>query len=145
MPNPIEPPAWPTPRGPWPEATDIDRIFDPGAPWCINAAGHPGYHDDYPNRQRHFPPYECRTRGLYLDGHDGLDGPTCDLDIYVARSYQFGELREEATPPQTRIVFDLYNETNNHSTRYSVSLGDALRIAAHLLAEVGSIDRFKRD
>ena len=143
MPNPIEPRTWPSPRGPWPEVTD-DRIFDTGSPWCVNAAGHPGYHDDYPNRQRHFPPYECRTRGLYVDAHDGLDGPTCDLDIYVARSYQFGELREEAKPPQTRVVFDLYNETNNSSTRYSVSLGDAARIAMHLLGQIRSIDNPRR-
>ena len=144
MPDRTDDSTWPSPRGPWPEATDIDRIFDLGAPWCVNAAGHPGYHDDYPNRQRHFPPYECRTRGLYLDAHDGLYGPTCDLHIYIARSYQFGELREQAPPPETRIVFDLYNETSDTSTRYSVTLGDALRIAAHLLAEVRSVDGFRR-
>jgi hypothetical protein len=139
MPDRTDDHALPTPRGPWPEVTDLDRIFDHGAPWCINADGHPG-NDDYPDRARHFPPYECRTKGLVVGATDGLTGPPCDLEVYAARAFRFGELRHVASPDHTRVVFDCYDETHETSPRFSVSLGDAARIAMHLLAVVQFLD-----
>lgn len=37
----IDPPHWPSQRGPWPAVSDASRLFDHGWPWCVNAAGHP--------------------------------------------------------------------------------------------------------
>lgn len=37
----IHPPAWHSPRGPWPEVNDLSRLFDHGWPGCVNAAAHP--------------------------------------------------------------------------------------------------------
>ena len=36
----IHPPAWHSPRGPWPEVKDLSRLFDHGWPG-VNAAAHP--------------------------------------------------------------------------------------------------------
>src|SRR4051794_17166935 len=140
MPDRTDHPSWPTPRGPWPDADTADRIFDHGAPWCLNADGHPGPDDDYPDQARHFPPYECRTPSLFLDATDGLTGPPCELEVYAGRAYRFGELRTAARPDHTRVVFDLYDDTNDLAPRFSITLGDALRIALHLLTVVRTID-----
>jgi hypothetical protein len=137
-------PHRPTVRGPWPEASEVDRIFDYGAPWCINAEGHPGPDDDYPDRSRHFPPYECRTNGLVIDAIDGITGPPCELEVYAAAAFRFGELREAASPDHTRVIFDCCDEASDTSPRFSVSLGDALRIAQHLTQVVRSVDNARR-
>ena len=139
--RPIGYPEWPSPRGPWPEADSVQRIFDHGAHWCINAAGHPGTDDNYPDATRHFPPYECRTRGLSVDARDGLHGSACDLEIYAARAYRFGELRTAAAPDDTRVSLDFYDDSpDDNLPRFSIALGDAVRVALHLLALVRSVD-----
>lgn len=50
-----QPPNWSSPRGPWPDVTDITRLFDHGAWWCVNRAGHPDPDDGYPDVERHTP------------------------------------------------------------------------------------------
>ena len=101
--------------------------------WCINADGHPGFADDYPDPMRHIPAYECRSAGLFLDAADGLTGNSCELDAYLARPYRFGELRSVASVDETRVVFDYFGAATDTTARFSVSLGDALRLALHLL------------
>src|SRR5690242_12865783 len=128
MPDRTEHPSSTNPRGPWPEAGD-GRIFDYGVPWCVNAAGHPGPIDDYPNPARHVPSTECRTRSLYVDALDGLSGPACDVEVYAAQPYRFGEPRERDADPGARVVFDWYNQATDAEGRLTMTLGDALRLA----------------
>lgn len=139
MPDRTEHSAAPSPRGPWPEATD-DRVFDHGAPWCVNAAGHPGPDDDYPDQHRHVPAGECRTRALFIDAFDALAGPGRDLEIYVARPFRFGESREAARPTDARVVFATIDQVTDAERRVSISRGDALRLALHLIAAVRLVD-----
>lgn len=133
-------PEFPRPRGPWPEVHDDDRVFDHGAAWCINADGHPGFARDYPDPMRHIPAYECRSAGLFLDVAEGLTGNSCELDAYLGRPYRFGELRSVASVDETRVVFDYFGAATDTTARFSVSLGDALRLALHLLSLVRRID-----
>jgi hypothetical protein len=128
------------PPGPWPEVHGNDRIFDHGAGWCTNAVGHPGFDVDYPDPIRHLPPYECRSSGLFVDAADGLTGRACDVEVYAARPYQFGELRSAAGHASPRIVFDVAGAGSDNTGRFSVSFGDALRIAVHVLSVVRRID-----
>ena len=137
-------PECPRPRGPWPEVHDDDRIFDHGAPWCLNADGHPGPADDYPDPIRHLPPYECRSVGLLLDAVVSLAGSRCELDAYLARPYRFGELRSIARVDEPRVVFDCVGAATDTTARFSVTLGDALRLGLHLLALVRQIDGCER-
>ena len=99
------------PPGPWPVVHDETRIFDHGAAWCANADGHPGFDIDYPDPIRHIPAYECRTSGLFVDASDGLAGRRCDVELYAARPFKFGELRSIAGHcADTRIVFDVFGQ-----------------------------------
>ena len=78
--------SWPSPRGLWPEWTDITQRFDHGASWCGNANGHPGAGRDYPDPDAHVPPLECRTAELAIeDARDGLTGEGRDLEIIDVR------------------------------------------------------------
>jgi hypothetical protein len=133
---------WPSPRGPWPEWTDITQRFDHGASWCGNANGHPSAGRDYPHPIAHVPPFECRTAELAIeDARDGLTGDSRDLEIYAARPFRFGAPRTDTGPDAPRIVFDHRDEAGGAGGQVSVSLGDALRIACHLHALVALIDR----
>lgn len=130
-----------TARGPWPEVSDMTRLFDHGAPWCVNAAGHPDPEGGYPDPNLHVPPHECRTAALWLDDirHE-LVGPPTGLAVYAARAFRFGEERMTTPSADTRIAFDRLDEPDDGSPRFSVTLGDALRIAHHLIQLVESID-----
>jgi len=139
MPDRTDHPVPPLARGPWPEATD-DRMFDHGASWCANAVGHPGPNDDYPDPQVHLPADECRTPARYVDARSGLAGATSDLAVYAARPFRFGERRSAVDPPPTRVVFEVYSEASDTEFRFSVSIGDALRVAMSLMAIVRGID-----
>jgi hypothetical protein len=119
-------------------------MFDHGAPWCINSAGHPGPDDDYPDPTRHLPAGECRTLGLHVDALEGLIGSACDVEVYAARPYRFGERRSPASAPGTRLVFECFNQVTEAETRFSVSRGDALRLALHLIEEVRALDHPQR-
>lgn len=142
MPDRTEHPTSASSQGPWPEATG-DRLFDYGAPWCANRAGHPGRDDDYPDPARHVPANECRTRGLWVDALAELMGTACDLEVYVAQPYRFGEVREAEEASGVRVVFDCYNQVTDVQSRFSVSRGDALRVALHLVAVVRSVDEVR--
>ena len=58
----IDPSSWPSPRGPWPQVSDLSRLYDHGQPWCVNAAAHPDLNDGYPDPDRHLPWHECVER-----------------------------------------------------------------------------------
>jgi hypothetical protein len=91
MANVTNDPAHPSKRGPWPEVSSVDQIFDHGARWCVNATGHPSRDDGYPNASLHLPPFECRTGSLGIEeARDGLSGVATALEIYLARPYRFG-------------------------------------------------------
>ena len=100
--------------------------------------------DDYPDPIRHLPPYECRSAGLLLEAADSLTGSRCELDAYLARPYRFGELRSVATVDEPRVVFDYAGAATDATASFSLNLGDALRLALHLLALVQRIDRCER-
>jgi hypothetical protein len=128
------PASWPNPRGPWHEVGDLTRVYDHGMPWCLNAAGHPDSSGGYPEPAIHLPADECRTAGLYLDGVTReLTGPGCGLEVYAAHQFRFGELRATAGRPSTRIVVDFFDDSGSvSSARYSLTLGESLRLARRL-------------
>lgn len=127
-------PNWPTPRGPWPEVSDTSRLFDHGKPWCATAHAHPEADDGYPDVDRHVPWNECRTLPSYFDGaRQELHGPPIDLELYAAAGYQFGALRGEASPAETRIVLEVYaDRPGEEPTRVSLPLGEALRLSRRI-------------
>ncbi len=55
-------------RRPWPQVSDLSRLFDRGRPWCVNAAAHPDENHDYPDPERHLPWHECRSAETFVDG-----------------------------------------------------------------------------
>ncbi len=127
MPDRTDPTPAATP-GPWPAATEPDRVFDHGARWCANAEGHPGDHD-YPDAERHIPYDECRSRAHYLDTiEDGVD-----VALYAARAYRFGQPRGGMTA-ETHIVLDTVTQ------RIAFTLGDALRLARFVTGLVELVD-----
>ncbi len=129
-----QPPNWPSPRGPWPEVTDTSRLFDHGKPWCSTAHSHPEPEDGYPDVNRHVPWNECRTLVSYFDGarHD-LSGTPAGLELYAAAVFQFGTLRREALPGETRIVLETYvDEPGQEPVRVSLPVGEALRLARRI-------------
>ena len=79
---------------------------------------------------RHVPAFECRTPGTDVDGvRRDLNGPDCALTVYAARAFRFGQPRADAAEDGTRIVFDLVEAGTDISSRFSLSLGDALRLS----------------
>ncbi len=133
-----DPAHGPSSRGPWTEVTELNQIFDHGAPWCINADGHPEY--DYPDPEIHVPPFECRTIGLALDAMRDLDGPPLVIEAYVARPFRFGEPRESRGAAAVRLVVEATDADGEVVARLSVSLGDGLRLARYLLRVVDLVD-----
>ena len=132
---------WPNMQGPWHEVTDIGRVFDHGALWCIYAAGHPDREGGYPDPLIHVPPWECRTAGLTLrDIRDELLGDRLGLEIYAAKPFVYGEPRDAHDDAETRIVFETFDQADTSSIRFSAPLGDSLRIAQHLRRLVTTLD-----
>ena len=129
-----QPPNWPSPRGPWPELTDINQLFDHGKPWCATAHGHPEPDDGYPDPDRHVPWNECRSLVSYFDGaRRDLSGPRMELEVYAAAAFQYGRLRSEALPQETRIVLDAYVDApGEEPLRLSLPVGEALRLGRRL-------------
>jgi hypothetical protein len=66
MPDRVDPPNHAFRRGPWPEVTDLSRIYDHGQPWCVNVAGHSDHNGDYPDA-RHAQGHECHSREAFVD------------------------------------------------------------------------------
>jgi hypothetical protein len=136
----IDPTAWPSTRGPWPEVTDPSRLYDHGRAWCTNAAGHPG-DDGYPDPDRHVPWHECRGPELSIsEVRRDLDGEQVEMSAYVAAAFRYGQPRE--LPPQspTRVVIETWERASDETTmRLSLSAGEALRLArvlTHLVDEI---------
>jgi hypothetical protein len=121
------------PPGPWPTADEPGRIFDHGAHWCANAAGHPG-EGDYPDPAVHIPEFECRSLAFFVDTLADLDRATTGLAIYAARPFRFGQPRAGQSTDPTRIVLD------TELQRLSLSLGDALRLARFVNRLVDAVD-----
>jgi hypothetical protein len=123
---PHRPSRRPSDSHPWPEVTDLSRLYDHGAQWCINAAGHPPREAGYPDPLIHVPPFECRTAGLYIDDvTEDLDSPAHGLEIYAARPFRFGEPRIARPAPSTRIVFEYLDANDEPMARFSISLGQS--------------------
>jgi hypothetical protein len=129
-----QPPNWPNLRGPWHEVTAASRLFDHGKPWCATAHGHPEPDDGYPDPDRHVPWNECRTLVSYFDGvRLDLHGMQVELELYAAAVFQFGALRSEALPTETRIVLEPYVDQPGHEPiRISLPVGEALRLARRI-------------
>lgn len=142
----IDSSTWPTSRGPWPPVIDSSRMYDSGALWCLNALGHPGAEQDYPNSEKHFPFDECQTPGFWVeDVQAELDGPALDLAIYGARPFQFGAARDLCGPGRARLVLDLCElESGNGRVRFSIGQGEALLLASHLRRVVGIVNDVNR-
>jgi hypothetical protein len=124
------------PRGPWPEVNDLDRLFDHGRWWCINAAGHPADQDDYPDAEVHRPWHECRSVEVDLDGAcRDLIGDAVFASVYLAEPFRFGMPRTDASVTRPRLVVE-FADADEESRRFSVGLGEAARLArilAHLV------------
>lgn len=134
-----DPPDRPTARGPWPEVTSVDQIFDHGAPWCVNADGHPDY--DYPDPELHVPAFECRTIGLAFEAVPDLADAGHVIEIYVARPFRFGQPRATSQAHPARLVLEVTDAAGEITTRLSVTLGDALRLARHAVRLVDLVDQ----
>ncbi len=133
----IDPPDWPSPRGPWPEVDDITRRHDHGWSWCTNAAGHPGA-DGYPDAAAHVPWHECRGPEFGLDrARRDLDGEPAEVLAYLAAPFRFGQLRTGTSTEPPRIVLELA-AADGQVQRVSLDQGEALRLARVLGALVDS-------
>jgi hypothetical protein len=132
-PDPPEP-------GPWPKVTGTNRLYDHGAPWCVNAAGHPPREDGYPNPGIHVPPFECRSVSLHFDGvYADLGGPAHGVEVYLAQPFQFGRPRTAEPAPSPRVVFEYLDKSDEPVARFSLTIADALRLALELLRLVTAI------
>jgi hypothetical protein len=119
---------------------DLSRLYDHGAPWCINAAGHPPRENGYPNPRIHLPPFECRSISLYFDDlRADLAGPAHGLEVYIAQPFQFGRLRTAEPAPSPRVVFEYQDEGDEPVARYSLAIADGLRLALEMLRLVTAI------
>ncbi len=133
-----QPENWPSPRGPWPEVSDLSRRFDHGRHWCANAAGHPHPEGGYPDAGVHVPWDECQSAPcLFDDVRVNLLGSIRGLALYGAAPFEFGALRA-STPPHRapRIVLELFPDTllsgPEEIVRFSLSLGEALRLSRRI-------------
>ena len=97
MPDRTEPNNWPSSRGPWPEVTDVPRLYDLGAPWCLEARAHPDPDGGgYPEVRRHARD-ECASRPIHVgDARRGVLGPIGALAVYAVMPFQFGTRRDDA-------------------------------------------------
>jgi hypothetical protein len=130
----IHPPDWPSPRGPWPEVSSVDEIYDHGWPWCVNAAGHPDRDGGYPDPQRHVPWHECHSQAKFLDGAcRDLDGKPVGVSVYTAAPFRFGQSRDDASPTAPRVVLETWTDDDEASQRVSLTPGEAFRLARILL------------
>lgn len=123
------------PPGPWPAVTDTSRLYDHGQPWCVNAAAHPDRNAGYPDRDRHMPWHECRTRETYLDSALlDLDGDPVGISAYAAAPFRFGQPRTAASASAPRIVVESWpREADGPALRFSLDAAQALRLARNLV------------
>ncbi|HZC51168.1 MAG TPA: hypothetical protein VE441_01535 [Mycobacterium sp.] len=141
-----DPSSWPCPRGPWPEVTDLSRLYDHGQPWCVNARAHPDRNHGYPDPNHHLPWHECRSDEIAIDdARRNIDGNQVGLTVYLAAAFRFGQPRDTTDPPSTRIVIETWRpDTDEPSQRVSLNPGSALRLArilARLVDELTFVTR----
>lgn len=141
----IDPLSWPSPRGPWPAATDASRLYDHGQPWCVNAPAHPERNGGYPDRDRHLPWHECRTREADVAGvHRDLDGDAVSMSVYAAAPFRFGQLRTAAAASSPRIVLETWQRAlDQPARRLSLDIAQArhlARILVHLADEMTFVE-----
>lgn len=135
MVDPIDASTWPCPRGPWPEVTDLSRLFDHGQRWCLNAAGHPTAEQDYPDAQIHTPWNECRTREWALnDARRDLEGNPLHLSVYGAAAFRFGQSRPTPGPKAqvARVVVETWGASPGRTepvARFSLSAAQTRQLA----------------
>lgn len=134
-----DPPDRPIVGGPWPDVSSSEQIFDHGAPWCINDDGHPDY--DYPDPEIHVPWLECRTAGLSVDAVPDLAGTPYVMEVYIARPFRFGQMRGTSDVEPARLVLEVTDEAGELSARFSLALGDALRIGRHIARLIDLVDQ----
>jgi hypothetical protein len=134
MPDRTESRNWPSDRGPWPEVTTVQRVYDHGFSWCLERDGHPDPSGGgYPDAALH-DTAECQSRPYLFDGlRVGLLGEPVSLAIYGAAPFQFGALRSGAFRPQARIMLDLADDAESSDQRLSLALGDALAVGRSIL------------
>ena len=122
--------TWPSPRGPWPEVTDLSRLFDHGQRWCRNAAGHPGT-NDYPDATEHLPWFECHGPEVWLHGAcRDLDGEPAEISVYPAAPFRFGQPRALPVRVTPRLVLDArVPGPPRFGCRFSLDLGEGIRLA----------------
>ena len=49
--------------------------------------------------------------------------------MYAGRPFRYGQPRAGATEPTTRVVLDFYDETTENTVRFSLPLGECLRLS----------------
>jgi hypothetical protein len=141
-----DPPDRPAERGPWPEVTDLGKLYDHGQAWCANARAHPDDNGGYPDPDRHLPWHECRGMEAFVDdARRGLDGDQLGLSAYAAAPFRFGQPREAAQPREARIVVETWRVNGDEaSQRISINTGNALRLARILVRLVDELTFVRR-
>jgi hypothetical protein len=141
----IGPPNGPGQR-PWPEVTDLSRIYDHGHPWCVNADAHPDRHDGYPDPDRHQPWKECRSREAFIDDvRRDLHGDELGLSVYLAAPFRFGAPRDGSKPQAPRLVVETWlADSDERSERISLNPSGALWLARILVRFVDELTFLRR-
>src|ERR1700712_85878 len=130
------PDGWvPTPEQPWRPVVDDDDgvhyLFDYGAPWCADRAGHPQFQDDgYPSLNHHRT--ECRSYDGWFGALDD-DGRPGFLSAYLVRPFRFGQERG-STVDETRLAieFEPAEDGDGQIFRCTVPASIIRNVAAHL-------------
>jgi hypothetical protein len=147
-PEPGDTPQWvPTAEQPWRPIPDdgdsgIRYLFDYGAPWCADRAGHPQFQDDgYPSLNHHQT--ECRS----YDGWFGAlndEGRPGYLSAYLMRPFRFGQQRT-STADETRLAveFEPAEDDGGPLVRCTVPASIIRNLAAHLAQTAGVADGWR--
>jgi hypothetical protein len=130
----IDPPTGDFEQGPWPQVSDLSRLYDHGQPWCVNAPAHPDRDGGYPDPERHLPWHECHSDAAFVDGvRRDLAGEPVGVSVYNAAPFRFGELRDDEPPAVPRVVLETWTSDVAPSHRVSLTAGEALRLARILM------------
>ncbi len=140
------PAEWaPTADRPWRPIPDDDDsgiryLFDYGAPWCADRAGHPQFQDDvYPSLNHHRT--ECRSYDGWFGALDD-DDPPGFLSAYL-RPFRFGRERG-STVDATRLAIEFEPaEDGGELFRWTVPASIIRNIAAHLTQTAGVADGWR--
>jgi hypothetical protein len=125
---------FPADEHPWADARHRDDlIFDHGIHWCDRAGYHPEHHGGYPHLDHDRT--ECRSRpGLFPPGRLDLTGPPAEIEVYCARSFDYGNPRSQFAADvreQTRLVLAAYTD-DQPLVRFSLPITEARNLARYL-------------